>query len=392
MLNNQALVIALLLFGGLLLSILFRRFRIPSVSAYIFLGLILSPSLLNIIPGNVTKELVIIKTLGLGFIAFIVGGELKLDRIQSLRKSILYMTGLLSSVTFLFVFLAMYFVIRLPLPVALLLGATSTTTAPAPPVTVMRELRARGPFTTTLLGTVAMADAAAILLFGLISAVVSTLLAGGQGTIMSALQYSAIELLGSLALGSLVALCIAILFTKYDAGKYSLVIMLGTILLVIGISEIAHFSPLLANLICGFTFANLYNKADFVLSSLDPVEAPLFIAFFALAGTTLQLGVLVANWPIALTYIIMRSVGILVGVGLGARLSNAGENIRRYLGSAVLSKAGVTIGLVMLVQTRFPEIAGIVTAVEFAAIAFFEIIGPILTRNAIIKSGEAQTT
>ena len=54
------------------------------------------------------------------------------------------------------------------------------------------------------------------------------------------------------------------------------------------------------------------------------------------------------------------------------------------------SKAGVTIGLVLVVQGRFPELALIITAIELAAVTVCELIGPMGTRYALISSDETE--
>ena len=69
-------------------------------------------------------------------------------------------------------------------------------------------------------------------------------------------------------------------------------------------------------------------------------------------------------------------------------MSGAPVVVQKYLGFAMFSKAGVTIGLIMLVQGRFPEIATVITAIELAAITAFELFGPLGTKYALISSGE----
>lgn len=390
MVENQALAMGFALAGGYAAAALVRRIKLPSVTGYILIGLLFSPSLFNIIPSSMNQQFELVKTLGLALIAFIVGAELEIERIKSIRKAILFSSAGLTIATFSIVFPAMLYIARLPLPVALILGATATATAPAPVITVIKELGAKGLLSRTLLGMVAMADAYAIFLFGIISAIVATILAGVSQTQEPAiLAATAQELFGSLLLGASTGLILVYLIAKTTEKSRILVMALSVILFNSGFAQIFHFSPLLVNLTSGFVLANLAKKPASVFDALERIELPLFIVFFTLAGASLRLDVLAEHWPIAIVYILARTVGITGGVALGAKIANVHPAIRPYLGISLLSKAGVTIGLILLVQVRFPDIAPLVTAVELAAIAVFELIGPVITRYSLVAAGEA---
>lgn len=389
MLQNQALAMALALAGGYGSAKLLGRIKLPSVTGYILAGLLFSPSLLNLIPTSVNKEFDLVKALGLGLIAFIVGAELEMERIRHISKVIILSSLGLSLATFSLVFSAMLFLARLTLPVALVLGATATATAPAPVITVIKEIGARGPLTKTLLGMVAMADAFAILLFGIISAIVTISTAGSGTQVTTAVLQTLLELLGSVALG-LAAGIILVFLTKSITDKSQiLVLTISVILFNTGFAQVFHMSPLLVNMTTGFVLANTTRRSVQVFGALERIELPLFIVFFTLAGASLRLDVLVANWQVAIIYAAARTLGVVAGVTGGATLAQADKKLKPYLGISLLSKAGVTIGLILLVQVRFPEIAPVVTAVELAAITIFEVVGPVITRYSLCAAGEA---
>ena len=391
MLENQALAMALALGGGYFAALVVKRMKLPSVTGYILIGLLFSPSLLNLITPTINQQFDLVKTLGLGFIAFIVGAELEIERIRNIRGAILLASAGLSVVTFTAVFVAMFYIANLSLPISLILGATATATAPAPVITVIKEMRASGTLARTMLGIVAMADAFAIFLFGIISAIVATILADINAQTGSAFLETAQELLGSVLIGVISGIILVHLAKSASEKSRILVVTLAMILMNSGLSQIFHLSPLLVNLIAGFTLANLAKRPAVVFASLEGIELPLFIVFFTLAGASLRLDVLVANWPVALIYITARTIGIVAGVSAGAGIAGVDPKIRPFLGRSLLSKAGVTIGLIMLVQTRFPEIAPMVTAIELAAISVFEVFGPIITRHSLVAAGEATT-
>ncbi|MCW3490766.1 cation:proton antiporter [Dethiobacter alkaliphilus] len=389
MIENQALAMGLALAGGYGAALAVKRLKLPSVTGYILIGLLFSPSLLNLITAEMSQQFDLVKTLGLGVIAFIVGAELEIERIRNIRAAIILSSAGLSIVTFGAVFIAMYFLADLPLPIALVLGATATATAPAPVITVIKEVRATGTLARTLLGIVAMADAFAIFLFGIISAVVATMLADINTVSGAAFVETGQELLGSVIIGVISGLFLVYLAKSAGDRKHILVVTLSVILFNSGLSQMFHLSPLLVNLVTGFTLANLARRPATVFASLEGIELPLFIVFFTLAGASLRLDVLVANWQVALIYILARTIGIVTGVTAGASFAGVDPKLRPFLGRSLLSKAGVTIGLILLVQIRFPEIAPMVTAVELAAISVFEVVGPVITRNSLFAAGEA---
>jgi len=348
---------------------------------------LIGPSFLNIIPNELNTDFNLVKVLGLGLIALMIGGELEIKKIKHLGKAIMGTAVVQVVGSFAVVFSTMYFILKLPLPISLLLGAMSTATAPASPVAVIREYKAKGPFTTTLLGVVAIDDAICIVVFGVTAAIARMLLDGTFAWGLHVLAEPAIELAGSVGLGAVAGIALTLIIKKVHDKQHQIVVFVGLALLVSGISDAFHLSPLLANMTMGFFFSNLSNKPR-AISVINEIDLPVFVVFFTLAGASLHMDVLAANWQVALVYIVARGIGKVGGAFLGARVSGAPKVVQKYLGFAMFSKAGVTIGLVMLVQGRFPEIAAVITAIELAAVTFCELTGPVGTRFAIFSSGE----
>ena len=100
---------------------------------------------------------------------------------------------------------------------------------------------------------------------------------------------------------------------------------------------------------------------------------------------------------LGIVYIVARAAGKFGGAYLGARLSNAQDSVRKYLGLALFSQAGVAIGLAIAASTDLamagPEgeklgtlIINTITATTFVV----QLIGPSFTRIAVFKAGEAK--
>lgn len=378
---------ALILLLGLLTGRLGQKIKMPMVVGFILAGIILSPSLTNVISEQMIEELEILRVLGLGMIAMVIGGELEIKKLRGLLHCILDITLIQVIGTFVAVFAAMHYLMGLPLPESLLLGAISTASAPASPVAVVREFRARGAFTSTLLGVVGFLDAVAIIFFAIISALAGVFLRGGELALSFFLE-PLLEIGGSVLLGAGAGLVMIIAFRFIERKKQVLVLLLGMVLMNSSVAHVLHLSPLLVNMLAGFTVANLYPRPE-ILQHFEEIELPILIAFFLLAGASLRLDVLAANWLVVTVYIIVRGLGKVGGTFLGARLAGAQETVQKYLGFAMFSKAGVTIGLIMVVQDQFPEIASTIVAIELAAVAACSIIGPVGERFAVLSSGEA---
>jgi len=382
---QQPLGIAIILLFGLLGGRLARRLKMPMVVGYVLMGLLLSPSVFNIIPESLNQELEVIKIMGLGMIALMIGSELEIKKLRKIASSVVWITVVQIVGASVIVFCVMYYILNLPLTVSLLLGAMATATAPASPVAVIREYNAKGNFTSTLLGVVALDDALCIIFFGMVSAVVSILLEGSVFGLNIALE-PLIEVFSSMLLGVVTGLLLLLILRFLKNRPQTVVVLLGIALLNSGIANALHLSPLLVNMVTGFVVTNLY--PHHIFQYFEDVELPIYIIFFTLAGASLHLDVLAANWVPAAVYIVARGVGKVGGSFLGARLANADIIVQKYIGFAMFSKAGVTIGLLMLVQGRFPELAVIITAIELAAVTVCEICGPMGTRYALISSGE----
>lgn len=388
--TDQIMGVGLLLILGFAGGQLARKVKLPAVAGYCLMGILLSPSIFNIVPYELNVELDALKVLGLSMIAMIIGGELRYNTIKKIGKNIVVITFMQIFTTVLAVFLGMFFLLGKDLSISLIMACMAAATAPAATVAVMKEYKAKGKFSSTLLGIIALDDAICIILVGLSLAIAKGLTQIGTTFEIADLAHPAWELFGSLGIGFATGLILCFILKNIRERSETIVILLAFVLINSGISTYLDLSSLLVNMVSGATVANFYVKSPFVINVLDDIDLPIFIIFFTLAGASLHLDLLVANWLPALIYIITRAVGKISGCYYGAILSGADPVIKKYLGFAMLPKAGVSIGLILYVQSRFPgsELAAVVTAIELAAVTFYEIIGPVATRYALIGAGE----
>ncbi|MEJ2468841.1 MAG: cation:proton antiporter [Campylobacterales bacterium] len=192
--------IGFLFLVGYVSGVLSERFRLPKVTGYLLVGLLLSPSVSGLLPPVFMEKSEAIVHFALAVVAFMIGGSLKLEKVRKLEKSIVAI--MLAEAELAFFFVAAGMMALLPfvyavspytqgaehsLMVPLFLGAISAATAPAAVLAVIHQYRARGPLTLTLLGVVATDDAAALINFSVVLGVGSLLMGLSEGPLYLAL-------------------------------------------------------------------------------------------------------------------------------------------------------------------------------------------------------------
>lgn len=388
--HSPALGVAVLLLAGYLGGRIARCIRLPAVAGYVLAGVLLGPSVFQVIPDTLHQDLSPLKDFGVGMVAMVIGSELVWKKMRHLGLSILIISIFEAATTFVLVYLALRYVLGQPLVVSAMLASLATVTTPVATFAVIREYRAKGPFTSTLLGAIAMDDIWCITAVGLAVGLVISMGAESDAFHLSYLFAPILEVISSLGIGLFIGiLCVLILQYIHDELEL-LAFVAAIVFLNAGIGRYLDISALLMTLTTGIVISNFYR--DDVLKVINRIDIPILIAFFTLAGAGLHLDVLAANWSIAAVYIVVRIIGKISGCYVGARLSGADEMIRRYLGPAMLTKAGLSLGLLMYMQERLAglEVAALLVSVELAAITFFEITGPIAVRWTLFKVGEAR--
>jgi mannitol/fructose-specific phosphotransferase system IIA component (Ntr-type) len=95
-----------------------------------------------------------------------------------------------------------------------------------------------------------------------------------------------------------------------------------------------------------------------------------------------------------LVFFVARLAGKLLSVRLAMTLAGATTMVRQYLGMALLPQAGLAIGLVLIAQDDpmlqdRPEMLHLLLAVVLTVVTLNELVGPILTKLALARSGDA---
>lgn len=399
-----------------------KRIKLPSLIGYMVLGVLLGPSLLRLLPHDVGEHFGFITQIALGFVAFTIGAELSLVSLRRLGGGIIAIIFAESLVAFFLVTLAVYAVTR-SWPMALIFGAVAPASAPAGTVAVIQEYKAKGSLTQALYAVVGFDDGLAIVIFGFAAALAKSLLVanltGGMEGMM--IPHAMVEPLKEIVLSVAVGGVLGVLFCQavrnLQQSREMLVMVFGFVLLGVGLAARFHLSLILTNMTIGFVLVNTRREAlvHKVTAPLPEIMPLLFILFFCLAGSHLEVDKLASLGLVGVVYILARSAGLIGGSRIGAMLGHVEEKIKTWIGLGILSQAGVAIGLSLIIRQDFLHLgkryaseiqsalaapganplaldplligASVITTITATCIVF-ELVGPILTKMALKKAGE----
>lgn len=372
---------------GLLMTRIMKKINLPNVTGYLIAGLIVGPYCLGVFNHENIEGLSIITEAALGFIAFSIGGEFKFSALKQLGAKIFVIT-LLEAVGASALVSTVLILAGFNPQLALVLGAIASATAPAATLMVVRQYKARGPVTSTLLPVVAIDDAVCLMLFSILSSVAKALGAKGEFNFYETIVKPLIEIAGSLIVGFAVGfvLAIATKFFLSRANRMSLVVT--AVFLGVGLSELLGFSSLLFCMAIGAALANFSKVTDAVMEGTDRWTPPVFMLFFVISGAHFNFEVLKSVGVAGILYLVFRSAGKYFGAMLGCMFTKAEKNVRKYLGITLLPQAGVAIGMAQLSLTVVPDYGEQIRAVILCATLVYELVGPLLTKIVLTKAGE----
>lgn len=386
---NVLLAIGIAMAVGLLLSRVAKKLNLPNVTGYLIAGLIVGPYCLGVFQSETLEAVSAITTVALGFIAFSIGGEFKLANLRRVGTKALIITIFQALAAVLFVDVALI-LLGFDLPLALTLGAIATATAPAATLMVVRQYKARGPMTNTLLSVVAMDDALGLAIFSISLSISQMLVSNVQPTFTAMILEPVLEIGLSLLIGFALGMIAAFVTRFFKSSANRLALSIATVFFGVAFAQMWNLSSLLLCMSIGAAFVNFRKDPEAMFADVDKWTSPLFMLFFVISGAELDLQVLTTVGLLGVAYIVMRSLGKYFGTVLGAVVVKSDKKTRWYLGLTLLPQAGVAIGMAQIVMTQLPEYGAQIRAVVLAATFIYELVGPVITRIALVKSGEIQ--
>ncbi len=401
--------LSIALFSGLLLSRLAKLLKLPAVTAYLVAGVLIGPFCLGafgveglgFISLENVEEYSIISDVALGFIAFSIGNEFRLKDLKQIGKQATVIGIFQAVFTTLVVdcaLIGLHFIMpdKLPLPAAIILGAVASATAPAATLMVVKQYKAKGPVTQTLLPVVALDDAVGLVLFAISFGVAEAIIAN-EISLISIILEPLLEVVLSLALGAIMGLVFTFIERFFHSRSKRLAVSVAFVFLTVAISMLKFnigpvhvaFSSLLSCMMLGTIFCNICDFSAELMDRLDRWTAPIYVLFFVLSGAELNLGVFKDYTVIiiGLVYILFRCAGKYFGARFSADLSKADPNVRKYLGITLFPQAGVALGMAMKAMA-LGSVGNIVSNIVLFSVLIYEIVGPFLTKIALTNAGD----
>lgn len=385
---NIFIKIGLVVTFGLIGGRIARKFNLPDVTGFLLGGLFLGPSFLAIITEADTPMINFINELALSAIAFNIGGEFIVKQIKKLGKEIFLITVFEVVVVVLLVFGVMYYGLNQSFVFSIMVASMSAATAPAGTMMVIRQYRAKGPVTNTILPVAALDDALGIMVFGLAMSLAKISLGEVTGGALALTLAPLIEIFGSLLIGAVLGVILTYLSKHIKSTEEMTSFILVFILMSSGISYYTEMSSLLSSMMMGAVFINLSSSPLKIFGNINQFMPPFNLLFFALAGSSLDLSILSSIGVLGLAYVFARMFGKVIGATLGATLAKSEPVVKKYLGWALLPQGGISIGLSMIVKDQLPAFSERIVTLILFSVLVFEIAGPILAKIAITKAGE----
>ncbi len=395
---DPLLMLAVVLVAGMSFGTLARRIGLPGITGQIIAGVVLGQLTHRLFAENAIDGLQPLTHFALALMGVTVGAHLNVTRLRNARKRLLFLLAAEATITPLIVASVMYATGELSPTIVALLATLAISTAPATVVALVRESRSTGVFVKTLVAAVAINNMTCIFLFEVARGAGRTLILGDiagaspGNEVMLAFWDATLKLLAAALLGGGAAALTQIATYRMFVPERLASVSAISILLTFGLASHFALSPLLACMALGAAQTNLNPARDRLAGSVfENFEPMILCVFFTLAGIHLSLDHAAKAGLLALLFVGARIAGKLLSATLAMKLAGATSRVRRNLGIALTPQAGVAIGLVILIQedAAFAGSRDLFVAIVLLGVTINEIIGPILTRSALTRSGEA---
>lgn len=391
--HDPIAVLAVVLVSGLLLGRLSKMARLPSVTGQILAGFLIGPAVLGWLDHHANERLAPLTQFALALISVTVGSHLSFRALKNAGRRLVMLMLLEATITPVLVFAGLAWFTKLDWTASTLAAAIAIATAPATVVAIVAELRARGVFVQTLMAAVALNNIACLAVFELAHEVVRNHYEpAASDSLGSVVLAPMISLVKAALLGGGVGLLVITSARGLVKTSQLATVAISALVLLLALGDAFDVSPLLAGLFLGVLQVNLTpNKDEFVESFFSNLRPAILAVFFTLAGLHLDVQLLGQALAAGLVVFSLRILGKMMASAIAMRVAGATERIREYLGIALAPQAGLAVGLVVVIEgdPALESIRDQLVTLVLAVVTANEIVGPLLTRLAIEKSGEA---
>ncbi len=360
--------------------------HLPKVTAYLLVGLLVGPSVLDWIPEGHVELFEPLLKLAMAVVLFNLGCEFTFSKVRRIAGHCLALS--LAEVFCSFGLVAAgLWIFGCPGDMALLLGCLAVATAPATTILVLSEYRSEGPVTESTGFLVAMNNFACIVMFEIAFLAIYLFQGEGDLTLVDQGWDLILNIAGSIALGIAGGLAVS-----YGCGflhmKRWLVLLVATATFLLGVSVSLNIPYMLTFLAMGITVANTSDYKTKIVEELNHLSGLLAVLFFAAHGTELDVHAFLAAGMLGAIYIVCRMAGKWIGVYAAARVTRQPLEVRNWVGSCLFAQAGAAIALSNIAVNRDPELGKPIQDIILGSVVLFEIIGPLFIRHSLLQAGE----
>jgi len=403
------LVLGFMLLAAYCVGFFFEKIGLPRITGYILAGLFLGPYFLGFYSKQEVANLGFLNNLALAFIAFFAGAELRYKNLVKKMKSILYLVSISTIVIFIGVTLAVFLISDFfpfmkeldtiaRLALSSIFGTIAVARSPSSTIAVINETKAKGDYTDIVLSVCIATDVLILIIYAIDISICEVLIKGAGKIEFLFFIELIFEIFLAFILGFLLGKGIVLLIERIKIEFPVVIVAMGFIVIKFShylsdyMKEVSEFSlnlePILICMVAGYTIQNFSNHGDEFLEKLDKISFPIYIAFFAITGASINMDVLKKAWILGVVIFLVRGSMFYIGSIASGKLSGDKPLIYKNTWLGFLTQAGVSLGLLAEIARRFPEIGIPVQSILIATITLNQIIGPITLKYALRKVGE----
>ena len=392
--------LGIILILGFLMTRLTKLLKLPNVIAYLLVGILIGPSVINLIPGEFISRTSFISDVALVFVAFTAGEFFKFGAIKKSLGKAIVITAIESIVTFGLIFVLCFLVFNLGVPFSLVLASLASATAPTSTIMTIKQTSAKGHYVTTLLEVLALDGVFALILYT-ISISVFIGMADGSTLSFMDIGWPLLKMVICLVIGIAFGFVLKFLISSKRTVGNRLIIVVAVLLLFCGVCSLFGQSPLLGGIAIGTIYTNLCKTKDEekVFAQVNYFMPPIMLIFFVRGGMSLNFSVFTQSSTltavpfvvIVLAFLVVRFIGKYGGTFVGGVVTAQPKETRNYLGFGLIPQASVAIALatmaaVTLQAYSHDEYATALLAIILASSIIFELIGPVLAKLGLYLS------
>ena len=396
----STLVVGIMLLTSYLFSDIVKKIKLPRLSGYMLMGVILGTSGVGVLTDDIVDNLQFLENLALSFIALTAGGELRFSQVKAYKKSIIYilasqMVIIFFGMTIIFYLIAGYIPFLsglnrfMVLGFAILFAGISLSTSPSTAIGIITELQSQGKVTNIVLIITVLKAILLILFFPIIITLSKQFYLESVSFNLSLLTDISLQLLASVLTGIVMG-GVIIWYLKKVKVEMSL-FLLGITLAITEVSSLFGLEVLLTSLVTGIVVQNFSRHGQSLISGIEIFSLPIYVIFFCFAGAKLHVEILGEALLITFILVLARFLLNYAGNYVGAVLAREDRFIKNYSWMGYIGQAGIALGLGVIIKQNLPDETGeYFLTILISTVVINEMLGPILLKYIFVKSGDAK--